>query len=234
MQVLQSKQPTLIFNGYPPKHPGLCPLKPESELPHVIKTFNLEVKSWRESADKFVAYYPVPFHSETQVWGADQQLQDSAAYAWDALCAWVKQIEQSEYLIDRMRLDAMLTNMYGMRSQSKHRTIMSAYRFRDRTMWTEAEREEIEAVYPRYLDSNQEHADGHQELEALIDQQMNTALFSPYQIKNFCQEIDYCRHQEKTLDIYLEPVHKDPLQFQCRYHLKMSKQNLQWMEKLKL
>ena len=77
---------------------------------------------------------------------------------------------------------------------------MSAYHFQDHTMWNEAEMEEIEAVYPRYLHLNQDHADEHQELEALIDQQMNTALFSPYQIKNFCQEIDYCRHQEITLD----------------------------------
>ena len=54
-----------------------------------------------------------------------------------------KDLENSKFLIDRLRLQCLYTSVHGMHSNPKQRAIISMYRKRNRTVWSDEELKSI-------------------------------------------------------------------------------------------
>ena len=132
-QVLRSKQPVIIFTGgSPPQHPGEPP-----ELLHEKKH-----KAWQRKADYFAKYYLVAFRPEINM--CEEGQPNYLSHDWNALCDFVNELEQSNWLIDKLRLDALFNAIYGLKTTNENKIMMTKYRGRNRTLWSEEEQKSIE------------------------------------------------------------------------------------------
>lgn len=190
-QYLKFKQPTLIYNGYPPSFPGPPPKQPETNQ----KDYRRHYKSWKSKADNFAKYYLCSFRPMPHVYSKPHKIGNEKDFTWEALSCWVEEMEASPRLIDRLRLDAMFNNMAGFRSKSKHQSIVSAYRTRNRTIWTEAQRAEDKELFSGFKTCRQALMEEDEE-----DNGANHHVFRQNDISQLYQELKYCREQSTALD----------------------------------
>jgi hypothetical protein len=106
-------------------------------------------------------------------------------------------MENSDRLIDRLRLDEMFNNMYGLRTRSHHRELLSAYRYRNRTLWSQEEQQEINALFPK-SGSTARYASTNPDFD--LEQSTAEQYFSPQQVTSLSSELQYCKQQKRAMD----------------------------------
>ena len=131
VQYLVSKQPVLIFSGKQPPFPGE-ELSPDDE----------EYDTWKAKADKFAMYFLAAFRPEVYLYSSEEIHYPE--YTWEALKAWIGELKSGNTLISKLRLGALYKAIYGSYSKNRTRVIMSAFRMRNRTIWSEEEKRKAE------------------------------------------------------------------------------------------
>eukprot|EP00957_Ditylum_brightwellii_P045908 3482469-Ditylum_brightwellii.AAC.2 len=144
-QYLKAKQPTLIHNAYVPKLPGEPPQKPHADAScFELDTYDLELQSWTEAANAFTQFYSIVFLPHVTVYGDKFDTEENTALCitWQSFCATIKTMEESDILIDRVRLRAMDTFINALPSNYKNQTLLNNFWHRKTTIWSELERHE--------------------------------------------------------------------------------------------
>ena len=134
MQILRSKQCTLKFMTNPPGHPGP---KPDQED-------KAGLKSWKQKADRFAAFYLILLRPEDELYGKDQTFRYK--YDWDTFVNFAERIRKSDKEIDVMRYETMVKIVHGWKTRPRHRSILAMHRQRARTIWTPDERREARRI----------------------------------------------------------------------------------------
>ena len=184
-QYLKSKQPVLIFSSPPPPpHPGP---PPENKK---------EYSMWLKRANEFAEYYLLAFREEPNVYDGDCT-PCCMDYDWNALVNFVKELEASDRLIDKYRLEALKNQVYGMHSTYQAKVMMAKYRGRHRTIWTEQQR----SVAQAQTDANAQDyhfSQGEQDIAELIADQEFLTLSSS-SMRDALKEICYTDAQRNKL-----------------------------------
>jgi hypothetical protein len=162
-------------------------------LDNIQREFLQEHALWKEQADAFALYYLKCFRPG-EPWGGHQRIQDPSQYHWETFCEWVQKLEQSTLMVDKLRLDNMLSIVYGLRTKTKDRKLLGDYRYRNRTKWTEEEKNEIRSIYPKPSKHGYRADKDFDELEHLA-----MRVFTPYEQQSVFKELSYCRKQTETL-----------------------------------
>ena len=195
-QVLRVKQPTLIFNAHPPKFPGEPPKEPnEDATQREMDDFEEEHQTWSKAAQKFANYYEICFLPHTDLYG---EKQPHHAITWETFCSKIQAMESSEFMIDKLRLDAMMTFILGFHSDYRKRIMFSNFRHRNTTQWTDMERKEATKVFAA-LGLRKRSFINEEDVEAMIEGKLTTEYFSPLKVKQFRSEHNFCRHQSRCL-----------------------------------
>ena len=126
VQCLRSKQTTLICSGKAPKPPGT---KPADDISTKAR------ERWQVKAGAFAKYYLVMFRVLDTVY--DGTSSDTEDYSWDAFLAWKRTMETDPSLIARFRLQSMYNHMWGLYTPFKSKKLLSKYRSRSRTIWSQ-------------------------------------------------------------------------------------------------
>lgn len=192
-QYLKTKQVTLIFNGFAPPFPGPPPERPETNL----KDYQRHFAQWKKKADAFARYYLCSFCPMENVYSGQHRIENAELFTWESLCKWVEQSERSPRLVDRLRLDMAFNHMYGFHSKSKHQEIVSAFRMRSRTIWTEAQLAENREVFSGFKSARQEAMAGD---DFGGDDAETFHAFRPHEVVRLHNELQYCRDQADALD----------------------------------
>ena len=193
-QYLRTKQPTLIINGFAPNHPGPPPKKPKKRR----SDYKLHYQAWKKKADAFAMYYLCTYRPMPNHYSSAQKISNREDFSWDALCGWVKDMEQSERVVDKLRLDAMYNDIYGFRSKSKHQTLLSAYRSRKATVWTEEQLAENKELFSNFKTYRQDMLSPDDFGAEEYDASMHS--YRPHDVAKVYQEEHYCREQKNALD----------------------------------
>ena len=194
-QYLKTKQPTLIINGYAPRHPGPPPERPKKRLKHYKRHY----RAWKKKADAFALYYLSTYRPLPNHYSKNQRIGDKSDFSWEALCQWVEEMEQSSRVVDKMRLDAMYNDIYGFRSKSRHQKVLSDYRSRNRRMWTKEELAENKELFASFKTYRQDMMG---EEDPANDQYNASTIraYRPADVTKVYQEVQYCREQKNALD----------------------------------
>jgi hypothetical protein len=150
VQYLKSKQPTLIFTGQGrPSHSGLPPQEKLAGLLTMAqqREYTEIYKAWKQKADAFAIYYLVSFRPELNVYSIDHT--NTLAYDWEALCEWMCHLESQEVIIAKARFSALVRHVWILFTKNSHRNMMSAYRMRNRTVWSQIEKDEAKDLFEK-------------------------------------------------------------------------------------
>ena len=133
-QVLRAKQHTLIFNANPPAFPGLPPILPNAQgTQQEIDEFHADHKFWTNTTQKFANFFEICFLPYEHLHG---DLQPTVPITWETFCEKIAKMETSNLLIDKLKLDAMFTFIYGFCSNNKKKTLFSNYWHQNTTQWS--------------------------------------------------------------------------------------------------
>ena len=148
VQVLKSKQPTLIVNAFPPKHPGEPPQFDEEDTEWTEAERKRQMKIWKKDANRFAEFYILSFFPHEDLFGEETHQLDAQKYlSWEAFCERTKIMTNSTLLIDKVRLACMFTFMKGFRSNFKQAQLLSNYRFQNTTRWSTVEKETAKSYW---------------------------------------------------------------------------------------
>ena len=191
VQHLRSKQKTIIFSGRQPPHPGPPPTQDTSSTVtrNGSSLFHAQQCAWRRKANKFAMYWLVALRPEPNVCSSDHTTHPS--YTWEALCQWISQLETCDKLISKFRLNALTNAVYGMHSDRRARTMMSAFRMRNRTIWSDEEKQNAKEWFGQ---TNNQSRSSHNSEEDLL----HSGLFAtgddplPLNEENKCRKDVQC------------------------------------------
>ena len=196
-QVLKAKQPTLIFNAHPPKFPG-CPPEPLSAGASQLEITEHEedLRSWSKAAHKFACFHEICFLPHENLCGGPHSV---VAVSWETFCAKIHAMEHSDLLIDKLRLHAMFTFIYGFRSDHRKRILFSNHRHRSTTRWSDQEQKETMKMFSLLGASNKKFCDN-DALEDLVNGKLVNEFFSPAKINQFHTELHFCKRQMTSIN----------------------------------
>ena len=198
VQVLRSKQNTLIVNGHTPKYPGTKPsLEDDSQQTQYQRDeYNRQFLKWQKKAEKFAHFCLANFMPHEEYYG-DRFREDKTYLSFDAFASRIERMESSRYLIDRMRVSAMSTYLLGFKSNSKTDKLLDNFRHRSTTRWTEQEKKEADSIHRSMgvISKFQESMDGTTECELESFMQ----IFSTARIKSMSIQRTFASEQLKSL-----------------------------------
>ena len=206
-QFLRAKQPTLIFNAHPPTFPGDPPSKPS--LPascYEHETYQEEYKRWFHKATEFARFYTICFLPHEDIYGDNDTRP--LPITWKKFCSRIQSMESSGLLIDQLRLDNMMTFISSLSSNYKSRILLSNYRHRCSTKWSDKERLEADELFQK-LGRKQQYFQG-SDLEDLVTGRLTTQVFSSNKIKDTRNNLNYCKDQMRSIaSLFRQPATKD-------------------------
>ena len=180
-QVLRAKQPTLIFNAFPPPYPGPMPEPPssaENNVTFLRQEYEDEYRAWTKSAAAFVSFYGVCFLPHPKLYGSNDPAHIETIFpkhghtksiddplSWEWFCHHIKSMENSTHAIDRLRLESMLTFIRGFHTDHKKLALMNNFRHRKTTIWSDLEKKEAADMFSSMHRGNMQHPDGFMEGE---------------------------------------------------------------------
>ena len=129
VQVLVSKQSVPILTGNPPP-----------SFPGEYETAT-DKNAWKKSADLFAKFFLVAFKPGV---GCEK---DKTPLTWKGLTSWVKELTKRDTWIDRLRLKALFAYAHGIDTPAGTHVLLNLYRGRNRTLWTDEEKEEAERLF---------------------------------------------------------------------------------------
>jgi hypothetical protein len=106
-------------------------------------------------------------------------------------------MEKSPRLIDRMRVEAMMTYICGFRTDSKKHKLLDNFRHRCTTRWTDDERRESDNIHRNMgvTSKFQESMDA----EVQEDSRVSMEFFNPSKIKGIREDRVFRAHQHKAI-----------------------------------
>jgi hypothetical protein len=178
-QQLAAKQslPFVIGNA-PPKRPGNKPLQLHDES---VGDYQKRLDSWQRQADIFARYYLFLFRPI----GKDFR---ESEFTFQALENWIVDCRTSKNWLKECRLIMFNNRLNGMSISTTNKKLITAYRGRCRTIWTEQERysnneyfasqraqrvEELEASGLTPAEYNLEHRDLGDDINKRMTKQEN-------------------------------------------------------------
>lgn len=182
-QVLRSRQPTLIFLGTAPKFPG-----PPPDFHEKAK-----YRTWKEKADAFAKYYLAAFRPETHCF--EGNIHD-LSYDWDSFCSWISHLNSSSLCIDKFRLQALQTHIYGLHTIASHRDLTVAFRGKNTDAWTQDDISSWKWQPPTARSNNDDDF-----YNPFVDLLINTSNELSTQMQARCKkEQRYLQQQQNVLD----------------------------------
>ena len=172
-QCLRTKQSTLIYNAHPPKLPSEKPSPPDDDAsPFEKQEFDKNLAQWYKAVSAFAQFYSICFLPHPDLYGDDLELElykRQKYLSWETFADQIKEMEASNLLIDRLRLDAMFTYMYGLRSDHRKQMLLTNYRHRDSTKWSELEKKDASNFFAsvgtrQHFSKDQDADDVHDQL----------------------------------------------------------------------
>jgi hypothetical protein len=121
--------PFLIGNA-PPKRPGNRPLHMNEES---ISDYEKRLDSWQRQADVFAKHYLVLFRPTSRDFRESE-------FTFDALQNWIADCRASKNWLKEFRLAMFNNRLNGMSISFTNKKLITAYRGRCRTIWTDEER----------------------------------------------------------------------------------------------
>ena len=119
-------------------------------------------------------------------------------FTWDCFCQWIEKMENSKRLIDRLRLDCMVSYVHGLHSDRRKRNILNDFRFRNTTVWSEEEKKEANAVFSGL--SSRKQFGNHQLDDSEMDPNQTVARdFKDKDVNNFNATIAHCSKLQRTI-----------------------------------
>ena len=105
---------------------------------------------WNRKCDNFAKFYQLCFlpHNETfgNIVSSPSTLMQSDL-SWTSFCSTIEKMENSKLLIDRIRLQTMFTFIHGFQTNYTNRVLLSNFRHRQTTRWSEEEQIEASNLY---------------------------------------------------------------------------------------
>ena len=121
--------PFAIGNA-PPKRVGKRPLQLNNES---HDDYQEKLDAWQKKADAFANYYLLLFRPTSRNWRESD-------FTYDALETWIESCSTSDNWLNVHRLDAYNSRLNGMSISSTNKRVITGYRGRCRTLWTDEER----------------------------------------------------------------------------------------------
>ena len=150
-QCLRAKQPTLILHGHAPKYPGKPPLAPpEDACTFEKEQGDAELALWKKNAKLYAQFYTVCFLPHLDHYGNPPKFSKDYLehyLSWESFSARIQTMEETGNLIDRLRLDTMYTFMYGFRSDRRKNVLLSNFRHRNTTKWSDQDKKAAAQMY---------------------------------------------------------------------------------------
>jgi hypothetical protein len=131
-QQLAAKQSVAFVIGKaPPKRPGQRPLQLNEEP---LRNYEKRLGSWRRQSNIFAAYYLLLFRPIIS-----KDFRESE-FTFEALEKWIADCKASKSWLDKSRLAMFNSRLNGMSISSTNKKLLTGYRGRCRTIWTDEER----------------------------------------------------------------------------------------------
>ena len=106
-------------------------------------------------------------------------------------------MEASNLLIDCLRLDAMFTYIYGLRSDHRKQMLLTNYRHCDSTKWSELEKKDASNFFASV--GTRQHFSKDQDADDVHDQ-LAMKAFSTIKTNEMYRKIKICGGQSDSLD----------------------------------
>ena len=127
-QVLLSKQHTILFTG--PKIPTYPGSQEDS----------INVKDqWERQANRFAKFVLVTFMPSS---GTEK---DNTSLDWNEMCSWIHGMVQNNSHFDRALIAVITNTVFGFNSSFNCRQLLSIYKGRNKTIWSEEEKKLFES-----------------------------------------------------------------------------------------
>ena len=136
VQRLRVKLCTLKLYSNPPPHPGSRPRKEVGTEARYIQ--------WKKKADRYAFFFLTLFRPEGDLY--DKWETNVLCYDWDTFVTFYNGLKDGNRF-DQMRYRTMEGYMHGWRTTARNRAILSTYRGRKRTIWSEEEQQEARKKY---------------------------------------------------------------------------------------
>ena len=143
--------------------------------------------------------------------GNNDQLNQDLPTIWDKFCQRIKELETSHFLIDHMRLQAMTTYLTASESNQTKRILLSNWRHRNTTVWSEQEKQEADTLFTsvglgkrcaQACDNDLDQYITTRDYNSLlIKSSMEESQFRSVQIeaiKQYCPENVYAKHPTRA------------------------------------
>jgi hypothetical protein len=130
-QQLKAKQPTMIFKGKLPPHPGQ---KPDRDS---------MVRNWQKQADKYANYILTMFRPEINNISPKNGMSN-LDYSWNALELWIKSLQDDNCVISKFRLMTIDRRLQALNATFEQKVIVSDYRFRNHDKWTDLQHHQFD------------------------------------------------------------------------------------------
>ena len=156
-QILKSKQAII-------RHIGKIPSKPK-KMPSVKDT--KKYRQWRKHANKFAEFFLSYLRPETDHF--DDTSVNDLSYSYETLCSWLVQLRQSKRCIDKFRLATFERNLEAFQTSKAVQKCTKAFRFRNRTIWSEQDKQAEMVRRSLYHDARGNHSNELEEDEEEVD-----------------------------------------------------------------
>jgi len=197
-QIIRSKQCTLKLYANPPSPPG----KPPSED-------SPDYKQWKKKADIYAKYLLILFRSEQTLY--NQSITNHLKYDWEAYVQFVDDLREGDndktneqYLRNACILREMSDLITGTKTTFYKRMILSHYRARNRTIWSEQQQAEGFAQY-RHMKQNIRTID-YDDIDNEIDDLIASNILSDYQERQIMQRVAYSDQLIRQLKTSSKPI----------------------------
>ena len=95
------------------------------------KTYNM--KSWKRQADLYAKHILVLFNAEKTLFQSGQK--NELWYTLENLQCWVKEIQDDNSLVGRLRLKAIYNHSHVLKRKFENKVLCSKFCFRNWTIW---------------------------------------------------------------------------------------------------
>jgi hypothetical protein len=131
-QLVTKKCLPFVIGNPPPKRPGNKPLVRLNE--ESVGDFKNRLDSWHKKADLFAKYYLFLFRPISRIHFRENE------YTYEALQEWIEDCRTSKNWLKESRLVMFNNRLNGMSISSTNKKLITSYRGRCRTIWTDEER----------------------------------------------------------------------------------------------
>jgi hypothetical protein len=187
-QQLKAKQPTMIFKGKLPPHPGQ---KPDRES---------MVQNWQKRADKYANYILTMFRPEINNINPKNGVSD-LDYSWKALELWIKSLQDDNRVISKFRIMTIDRRLQALNATFEQKVIVSDYRFRNHDKWTDFQHhqfdredhlDQIERLNDQSVLPDDEFSEANQMLSPAVEKLVNQILIDDSKFSASIARVPYC------------------------------------------